>query len=243
MSRLMAKLYKHVLDEATKVSRVPSIVFDPIHGGGGTTGRVFDSEIKKSRIVVCIADHDRLAPMDKKSSTARTVLKIYSKRNRGENDRGQRFIGIAVTTMGREAENMIPYHIFKSIYPDYQDFDKLDEVVARDDEEGEIRNCFWQYFDVKEGIDGKKIMKKVAAEKVSEDTVYWIGDKLGCAREHIGRVAIRGFGGNAIERFLENPDAVKRFRAFTRTGCWKDRFSKYFDGLLWFFSAPSRSRT
>lgn len=237
------RMYSHVLTEAKTVSRVPSIAFDPIHGGGGATGRVFEREIEKNRVVVCIVDQDRGAPTDRRSDTARVVLRIHRGRNRRSNERRRPFIGVAVTTIGREVENLIPYRVCRSMYPEYEYFDELDRILARDGEETEVGLGFWQYFDVKNGLDGKKIMEKAKAGGASEETVRWIGDRLGCGRDQIEDVFIGGFGAGAVRRFLDCPEALSGFRAFTRSGGWKSGFGDYFEGLLWFLAAPVRSRT
>lgn len=236
------RIYKYVLNEARRVSGGPSYSFDPIHGGGSATVRVFESEIEKNRIVVCIVDHDRLAPMDKASSTARKVLRAHRRRNTGS-DCAKRYIGMAVTTIGREAENIVPYQALKAVCQEYEHFDKLDEVFAREHGDADTEKNFWQYFDIKKGIDGEKMQGKFNNGSISEETYCWVSNKLGCASDEIQWVVVGGFGENVLQRFLENPDALKRFHAFTRTDCWRDRFGGYFNKLLWFFAAPVRTRT
>ena len=74
-----AKLYAHVLNEVKKLCRAPSFSFDPVHGGGGRIDRIFDREVESERIVVCVVDQDKHAPMDRMSGTARNVLTNYPK--------------------------------------------------------------------------------------------------------------------------------------------------------------------
>lgn len=236
------RVYGHVLNEARGVFGGPSLSLEPIHGGGATTARVFCNEIDRNRVVVCIVDHDRMAPMDKASSTARKILRIYRRRNEG-NDYTKRFIGVAVTTIGREAENMIPYHVVKSICRDYRHFEKLDEILARERGDRETENDFWQYFDIKNGINGKKLRSRLEGGSVSVNTVCWISHKVGCGSEEIEHVCLDGFGQNILQRFLEDQDARRRFQLFARTECWRERFGGYLGELLWFFAAPNRSRT
>ena len=64
---------------------------------------------------MCIVDHDKLAPMDDASGTAKNVLRNHKRKNRGENGCAKNYIGMAVTTIGREAENLIPYHVVKTM--------------------------------------------------------------------------------------------------------------------------------
>ena len=237
-------MYKQILNEAKKVSQIPSFIFDPIHGGGSATSRVFDGEIEKKRIVVCIVDHDKSAPMDGVSHTAKRVLVNHVKRNVEGRDETCRYIGLAMTTIGREVENVIPYRLFRVMeaYQDYRDYDKLDEIVLGEKIEDDD-DCFWQYFDIKEGICGEKIATMVDVGGTSEECARWICGKLGCTIDQVRRIRIFGFGQNVVRNFLGSPAALSGFHAFTRANDWGSKFGDYFAMLLWFFAAPVRSRT
>ena len=234
------KLYSHIFQETRKISNVPSYNFDPIHGGGSRTDRVFDIEIQKSRVVVCVADNDRLAPMQKVSDTAKRVMEVYVKRNgKGENG-AQCFIGIGAITVGRELENYIPYHLLKIIgrFRTYRHFGKLDDIVD-DYERMEWDDCFWRYFDIKGGICGTTLIGMMNKGKVSKDAIDWICNKLHDKNgDSIEGSNIDGFGENVVDAFFSSPDALKGFHKFVRSDYWRVVFGKYFETLLWYFAAP-----
>ena len=238
------KLYRHVLNETRKITKVPSFEFDPIHGGGSTTDRVFDHEIQRRRVVVCVVDHDKLAPGDARSSAANRVELNYVRRNCDETRGDQCFIGLGILTIGRELENYIPYHLFKEMenYRNYAHFNKLDEIVCQ---HGCISpdNCFWKYFDIKEGINGEGLKEKLNKGKISDEVFNWICGKIGCEPEEIERNSIDGFGNGVINAFFSSPQALCGFHKFVRSEFWRGAFGDYFEKLLWFFAAPKCVRT
>ena len=201
---------------------------------------MFDSTIEKRKVVVCIVDHDKLAPMDKASATANKVKKIYTDRN--INNHNQCFIGLGILTVGRELENYIPYDLFSTIYSSYQHFDKLDELFLQ---VGctKSENCFWQYFDIKKGIDGSELKTKLENGNISVDVLNWICEKVGCEHETIQRINIPGFKDGVVDDFLTNGEALGDFHKFVRSDCWQSMFGAYFERLLWYFAAPTRIRT
>ncbi len=233
------QLYNCIFKMMTKTTNVPSIELQLEHGGGSKIHRVFKSKIEEPRIAVCIVDHDKLAPMDKVSKTAKEVDKIYTNRNININTDNQRFIGLGISTIGRELENHIPYHILKKTNTSYPDFDKLDELVSQ---VGCVspENCFWQYFDIKNGFNGSKLKTKL---KNSVDVRNWICEKVGCEYETIERIHISGFGDRVVKTFLENPEALGDFHKFVRSHYWQSMFGAYFEELLWYFAAPEYARS
>ena len=230
------ELYKQIFREMIKVTKVP-INLDLLRGGGSTTNREFKSRIAEQKIVVCIVDHDKLAPMDKTSDTAKKVEKIYKERNL--NNRNQCFIGLGILTIGRELENYIPYHLFKKIYSSYEHFDKLDKLFSQ------IKcttpeDCFWLYFDIKKGIKGLELKDN---ENISVNVRNWICDRVECNYDAIDQICIPGFGGRTVNVLLANKEALGDFHKFVRSDYWQSMFGSYFERLLWYFAAPTRVRT
>ena len=239
-----AKLYGGILREVRRFCSGPSFCFEPVHGGGARTSAVFDLEVRKNRVVVCIVDHDKSAPTDRQSSTARAVMENYRRRNMDAWPNNVCFIGIALVTVGRELENFIPYSVLKCIprYRDYRDFDVLDQIM-RQDRDVERSDMFWLYFDIKEGMCGTKLQEKVLEGALSNVAVDWICGKVRCERQNLSEVEISGFGQNVVEAVLENYEALGKFHTCVRGEYWRNVYGEYFEKILWYLAAPSRERT
>ena len=237
------RLYSHIFGEVRKISAVPSYRFDPVHGGGSVTETVLNNEIRKKRIVVCVVDHDKVAPMDRKSSTAKGILTNHHRRNVGQSYKHECYVGVSCTTIGKELENWIPYHLFKLMprFRNHSSFGKLDEVMG--DLSEEDGHCFWLHFDIKEGIDGKKLRKKLDDGEVSADVIEWVCAKIGSSGSALEEVRIDGFGLGIIDAFFGSQEAIKGFHSFVRSEHWRRLFGGYFEDLLWYFAAPLRNRT
>ena len=238
------ELYSHIFKTTRKITKVPSIAMQVIHGGGSGTDREFSRAIDQRKVVVCIADHDGLAPMDKKSATAKKVEGIYRARNIDSDSLDPSFIGLGVVTIGRELENHIPYVLLKVMgdYGSYSNFDKLDAMI---DQDGCVASdsCFWQYFDIKHGVRGSVLAEKRAKGDISIDVLDWICEKIGVQPEDVEGCCISGFGMNVVDNFLSNREALKGFHKFVRSDYWRFMFGAYFERLLWYFAAPTGSRT
>ena len=165
--RTDAQLYEHLLGEVRLLCGGPSFCFDPVHGGGSGIVPTFDREVRRGRVVVCVVDQDRLAPMDRMSANAKAVIANYRKRNLDGWRQDACFIGSCLETIGRELENYIPYELLKLIpqYARYGDFDELDRITGRD-EDAKSDDKFWLYFDVKEGLSGEKVLNKFAQSEI-----------------------------------------------------------------------------
>jgi len=236
-------LYRHILSEAQKQTKIPSFDFDAVHGGGAGTPTVFEHEISKDRVTVCIVDTDKLAPCDGNSGTARKALRILKRRNQDNTRPDQPFIGIAYTTVGRELENYIPYSILKTVreYDSYRHRAALDAAVSEDGEL-DLSDNFWMHFDIKAGLDGEELVTKVSRGQLSGESLQWICSKVGCEVEDATTLNIDGFGPNVVQNFLRDENALRNFHRFTRMQYWKNLFLDHFETLLWFFAAPVRDR-
>ena len=239
-----AALYRTIFSEIASCNRMPPFGFEPVHGGGGGIGRVFDSEVGKAIIVVCLVDNDKLALMDRKSSSAREVLRNYTRRNLEAGREEECFIGLAATTVGRELENYIPLSALRQIpqyrlYPHYQ----LIERILRRDEMTEPSNAFWLYFDVKSGLTGTRVLEKHQNGCISQEVVSWICDKVGCSREGLEHLHIGRFEGRVVNVFLECNEALAEFHRVVRGERWREAFGGYFEEVLWFLVAPPSERT
>ena len=239
-----AALYKKIFSAIASFNRIPQFGFEPVHGGGAGIGRVFESEIRKTVIVVCLVDDDKMAPMDRKSSSARGVLRTYRRRNLEVDREEECFIGLAATTVGRELENYIPLTALREIpqYRLYRHYRIMDRILE-EDEMSKPGNTFWLYFDIKSGLNGTRVLEKRQTESVSEDVVSWICDKVGCSREGLENLHIGGLGDNVVNMFLECNEALAEFHRVVRGERWREAFGGYFEKCLWFLVAPPSERT
>ena len=238
-----ARLYEHIFREVEKLTRVPSYSFDPVHGGGSGIARVFDSEIERNRVVVCVVDNDKLAPTARISASARAVLSNYMRRNLEVERDEKTFIGLAVATIGREIENYIPLSALRIIprYRTYPHYRMMERIFER--EKGELYgNGFWLYFDVKWGLCGGNVQEMRMRESVSE-VISWICQKMGCERQDLENVRMRGFRDGVVDAFLECNEALREFHKCVRAEAWRSIYCEYFEKILWFFVAPRPERT
>ena len=237
-------LYCHIFDETKKITNVPSISVQLEHGGGTRTDLILEKLIKERKVVVCISDHDRLAPMGRKSATAIKVERIYRARNIDSDNSDCSFLGLGILTIGRELENHIPYHLFKVMerYRTHVDFDKLDELVSQV-ECVMAEDCFWQYFDIKKGVNGSVLTSMVNSGEISTSAFNWICAKVRMDSETIEEFCIAGFGEDVVDAFFASHEALVGFHRFVRSDYWRFMFGSYFETLLWYFAAPNRIRT
>lgn len=234
-------LFDLLMREAEKLSTVPGFVYDPIHGGGSRTIDVFEAEIAKNKICVCIVDNDRFAPCDAKSQMATRVL--------GKNTRdleglgGQPFVGMGFTTIGRELENQVPFGVLREVdqYRAHSSNDTLAEVVVQTGIPDQL-DCAWLFFDVKEGLDGNVILEKAENGLVSQATVEWLCQKFGTTEAEFRELRVHGYGNRVVRNFLNCPTALAAFHRFTRTDYWRSVFLDQLDHLLWFFASLKVNR-
>jgi hypothetical protein len=203
------------------------------NGGGSGMHGEFLRSIRSSRITVCLADHDRLAPDGKRSSTNLLCRKVQARYS------GQ-FVGTFLELPCREVENFLPLEIVSSVLPGRAKvehghlrrfIEAQGDVVAGD--------CFWLYFDVKMGAQAERVRQNCEAPEAKD----WLRRKLQCMSfEDAVDVLIPGFGADIIERFLENSPARAEFARFGRSDYWATHFSDWLLGLLSFVAATARQR-
>jgi hypothetical protein len=234
-------LFDILMREARKLSTVPGFVYDPIHGGGSRTIDVFEAEIAKNKICVCIVDNDRFAPCDGKSEMAKKVLRKNTRDLVGLD--GQPFLGMGFTTIGRELENYVPFSILREVdqYEVHPTNNTIAEVVLQIGVPDQL-DCAWLFFDVKDGLDGKAMLEKAKNELVSNETVDWLCQKFGTTIVEFEELKIQGYGNKVVRNFLNCPSALAAFHQFTRTEYWRHVFLDQLDHLLWFFASLKVNR-
>ncbi len=235
-----SKLYEFIFQVACKYTNVPNWSVEYILGGGDTTATAFEGEIEKNRVAICVVDTDRISPCDKLGQTAKKVLKVDRKRNIVAVTPPKAYVGKAFETIGHELENYIPLIAIKQINcftcPEGLD-DYISQETLKDSED-----CLWQYFDIKNGVDGGNIVKKLNAGNKSQDVVDWIREKFGLSFDDFGKFKIQGIGRSVTQHFLACVAAKEQYFAFSKTEYWKALFLKHFEEILWFLASSEANR-
>ncbi|MBN8180990.1 hypothetical protein [Roseibium aggregatum] len=234
-------LYNFMFSVAIKQTNIPGTAVDFVSGGGSTTCAVFENEIKKNRIAICIVDTDKNSPCDKLGSTAKKVLNLHNKRNIEQNNSYTPYIGTATTTIGQEIENYIPFNAVKQISC-YNLPPEL-ELIVKQNTSADAENCFWLFFDLKNGVSGTKILDKIDQGLKQRSVGQWIASRLGCSYQDLKYKNINGVGKNIIEKFLSTKEAQNEYIEFSKTEYWRSAFLAQFESLLWYLAATMPVRT
>lgn len=236
-----SELYNFMFRVAIKQTNVPGTAVDFVSGGGSTTSAVFENEINKNRVAICIVDTDKNSPCDNLGSTAKKVLNLHKKRNLEKNNSYSPYIGIATTTVGQEIENYIPLKAVKQISC-YNLPSELERVVKQNTS-ADAENCFWLFFDLKNGVSGAKILEKIDKGIKQKSVGQWLASHLGCSYQDLKNKNVNGVGRNISEKFLATKEAKKEYVEFTKTEYWKTAFLSQFENLLWYLAATMPVRT
>lgn len=174
-----AKLYAHLLNEAAKQTSVPSHSFEPIHAGGSSLPAVFKAQVVGGRIGVCIGDSDKYAPCDRLSHPTSEAIKFAQRCNVQKAEGTKTFVGEAFATIGRELENHIPFYIIASM-PTYTNTATTKTLIKRLAAASLVqKEEYWQYFDIKDGLNGEELKKKVEDGRKTKEVISWMASKLG----------------------------------------------------------------
>lgn len=219
-----------ILNSIKKRYPVKTLKINISHGGGGNIKQNFERLIDDRYIVCCITDSDRNSPHDTISSTAKEVLRIHNKIN---------FAGCLVILENREIENFIPLDIIShnSLFPQYEDFTKLYKILDNQTILEKL-DCFWLFFDIKKGVDGKKI-----SGLTNNETRKWLNDKIKIISSSIETINISGFGDRLIPIFLRNERCTSEFVEFTNSKYWATHLEDTFRQAYWYFVSDPISAT
>ncbi|ABF62548.1 hypothetical protein TM1040_3579 (plasmid) [Ruegeria sp. TM1040] len=236
-----SKLYEFIFEKSITKTKVPGWAVEFILGGGNTTVTAFEGEIAKKRITVCVVDTDKISPCDKLGTTARKVLNRHSKRNLQQYDPATPYVGTAIETVGHELENYIPLSSVKYLdafsCPTCLD-DLVDQEVAKSS-----ADCLWLYFDIKKGIDGKRLLDKERTNIKNRSVLEWICKNTKIKLEDLHSLKIPGIGSTIVDHFLKNDLAKEQYTRFTNTDYWEHLFLEHLEKLLWFLAAPKTLRS
>lgn len=238
--RTDSRLYEYIFGVSVSKTNVPGWAVDFVLGGGDTTATAFEAEIARNRITVCVVDTDRIAPCDRLGQTAKKVLNIHANRNEFPLHPASPYIGIAMETVGHELENYVPMRSVKKL-PAFRLPSSLESLISQKERKAPSE-CLWLYFDIKKGVDGKKISDKVAAGKKDREVIAWLAQKANTVEDDFEGLRISGIGGTIVDHFLECDAAKEEYIEFSRSDYWSHIFLGHFERILWFLAAPTRLR-
>lgn len=206
---------------------VKDFVFETRHGGGSTIVPCFDTALRSKRVIVCLADSDRVAPCGPVSSTVKALHKTAQL---------QTYVGGLFITLCREVENHLPSELVRvhNLCPQYPDFAKLEALIQNQVVHAPLEKL-WFSFDAKNGFVGSSIPGKNYPASVEG----WLCEHFGQGDE-IDSVLIAGLGDALLQQFLRSGEALRDFAAHIRGEEWKGAFGGFFEEMLWFFAAERR---
>lgn len=206
---------------------VKDFAYEARHGGGSTIVRCFDTELRERRIVVCVADSDKVAPCSGASATVQALTKTSQL---------QTYVGKLFVTGCREIENHIPLRIIQEhgLCPQYPHFDKLTQRLLSQPAANE-KERLWLYLDLKAGFRGIE----VAAKPYHQNVHAWIEEHYGQG-EPISNLTLAGFGDALMQSFLRSGAAIADFARHVLSDEWRRVFGAFFDEMLWYFLAERK---
>lgn len=230
------KFYSDIFQKVVRLLNLPHVEFDVVHGGGSSTHVVFESEIKKPKIVVCIVDSDKKAPCDSPSETCKKVMDMQSKYR-------TILFGRAFETVGAEAENVVSLQVLEQM-KGYSEPIGMEHIRNNTNFSIpiEAHDCLWQYFDVKEGLNGEKLSKQLATKIITESTVNWLMKKLDISKEEFESLVIGGFGGSIINSVIDHGPSQETLHSLVRSPYWRNLYEQFMLDVLWYFCANTRTR-
>lgn len=203
--------------------------FQVSNGGGSSISKEFLRIASERYLVLCICDHDRIAPTAKPSDTWIALM---------EAEKRTEFVGAVLSTPGREAENFLLPTVIREIDA-YRTANSLNQVekILNSQENILPGRCFWLYFDVKEGFVGSKALAKCR----DADSIAWLTTVLRVNADEIEKVSIEGLGGGVISNYIASNSAQKQMHSFVRSAYWNTHFCNWFDAILWLTAAENPS--
>jgi hypothetical protein len=215
-------VYRKVLKDGTNTGKSFELRFEECHGGGSQTFRSLRTQILAGSVSICICDHDRHSPQSAPSDTFNKTANEAEKAT---------FVGMFYQPPFRELENLFPLQVVRAQCPQVSP-DKLDElealIAAQDFKDS--GDCLWLYFDVKEGVEGKKFIKK-CPQRTSK---IWFSRKYCQGKvEKLDSVSFPGFGENIVTALLDSGPAMKEFHRYLRSKYWSFHLQPFFEEVAW----------
>lgn len=203
------------------------------HGGGASTSRVALKQIDSGNIVVMSVDSDKHAP-------CAPDTKLDSLQRQCDSKGWPLFF--FYQTPCRELENFIPIEIAARlqncrISANFQLLLKH-SVYEKNQKNHRQNECFWLWFDIKDGINRKKINSISNKEVLS-----WLSFKYNQMGLDLESVEMEGFGKNFVSECLKSEEICQELRESIKKKNFLEVFGDYFENFIWIFIAAPEKRT
>ena len=224
------ELYTFILNEIKRSAGLLSYRADVRHGGGEGIVGVFRRLIADRRIVVALLDEDKKSPHHPTS--------LKAKRLRHASD--SYVLSDVICPPCHEVENLIPNNIvfslpcavgcaWTSLFASIEASEAGATTATAD--------RYWLYFDIKRGLTPGRLAG------IPNPSRGWIMNKLAPVQLPNSDENDNGFGSNVVSALFESAGSLAAFRRELARRDWKDHFFPSFLNVIWWFAAPSPTRT
>ncbi|QQN64759.1 hypothetical protein JIR23_02745 [Bradyrhizobium diazoefficiens] len=219
-------LYGELLRNHHDLHACPPPAYVPMHGGGSDLPTVFIEQINQRRVVCAIVDTDRLAPSSEPVAKLEKLGRIATEMNWP--------CAFSSAPPCREAENCLPMDVVFQLESGISNPSK-DHYLSLAEEEGklghDVRQSFWLYADLKEGICPAN------AAKIGNDADRaWLRAKLAVINIDIEVHSLSGFGNRVFDQMAAHGQSWSILRQATRTNSWREIFDEFVAFLVWVFA-------
>jgi hypothetical protein len=226
-------IYDYFLRSLRYKAGVPAGTWELIHGGGERALFVAASKVRDRRVVCVIVDSDSDSP------PRQELAKVVKMRSMVD-DQGWPLCWVMPTPC-REIENLIPLDLVA----------ELDSAVGRPDaiaamrrvgehEEAqklEAESRYWLYFDVKNGVDSRRLSRMSCEDR------SWVEQKLMILDVDLSNFEIKGFGDRVIALVVNSNEWLSSLRDHAHRSQWWGVFGEFLVMAMWVTVAPKRQYT
>ncbi|SIR41522.1 hypothetical protein SAMN05880590_12723 [Rhizobium sp. RU35A] len=223
-------LFELIFNTVSKRSSARKFDYELIHGGGQNANHVVKNTLKNRRITVAIIDSDKSSPLCSTEKKEKAFSELYKASGWG--------IGKTFLTPCRELENFVPNDILRILPSGI--LNKANEYylnISSAEEAGGVKasDKLEMYADFKSGI-------QMLPCKLNKDAASWMSErlKLACLDETLN---IPGYGEKVIDQIKADGSLISEFVAAIRSKSWQDKFSSFFEEVLWYFVSNGPLRT
>lgn len=220
-----AFVYKMMVNYLGEKIELNNLSFHIISGMGSATGIKIKKLICKKFIICCICDSDKSAPSGIFGDTYNIIDKSAKKLKFGK----------VFATPCRELENFFDLELVQMLLSE-KEYKKKKQTIKKLNELMECEKCnnkldyLWLFFDIKEGISGKKILQK--EDKTVQE---WIARKYNTDMKDLGNIKFPSICEETVERFKKNDKAHNEFVCLMGKKSWQKQFNWWIKSYIWYF--------
>lgn len=218
------RIYIDIMKWLVPHTNVPNIYFDVHSGGGDSIFRDVEYQLAQRKICAVIIDSDKRHPKGNVTPKRKALVKLRNSSKFG-------VMELAVLPC-REIENLIPIDAIRELSCAEQRGDsirRLIMIIDADKKKESMKECFWSFFDCKNGIDLQGVQ---SPDRVDEKE--WIEEHL----KVIGGIEkIDGFGDKITSLLVENGGAIQLLKLDILNKKKREQLLDTFSTILWFGAA------